>query len=59
MDIRTGGGPATEEEIAAVDSFLGPSTSGWESGRRTPEETRVVHGGHKARSQRDLLLLFP
>jgi NADH-quinone oxidoreductase subunit F len=56
VDIRTGGGPATEEEIAAVDSFLGPSTSGWESGRRTPEETRVVHGGHKARSQRDLLL---
>jgi NADH-quinone oxidoreductase subunit F len=56
VDIRTGGGPATEAEIAAVDSFLGPSTSGWESGRRTPEETRVVYGGHEARSHRDLLL---
>jgi NADH-quinone oxidoreductase subunit F len=56
VDIWTGGGPATEDEIAAVDSCLGPPASGWESGQRTPEETRVAHGGHKARSRRDLLL---
>ena len=56
MDLRIGGGPATEEEIAAVDSVLGPATSGWESGRRTEEDTRVAYGGHEARARRHQLL---
>jgi NADH-quinone oxidoreductase subunit F len=56
VDIRIGGGPATEEEIAAVDSVLGLPTSGWESGQRTVADTRVAYGGHDARSRRHLLL---
>jgi NADH-quinone oxidoreductase subunit F len=56
VDIRIGGGPATGEEIAAVDSVLGPPTSGWESGRRTEEDTRVAYGGHEARARRHQLL---
>jgi len=47
MDIRTTGGPATAEEVAAVDGLLGE-----------PERVdhRVVHGGRAARSERHLLL---
>lgn len=56
MDLRIGGGPATEDEIAAVDSVLGPPASGWESGRRTEEDTRVAYGGHEARARRHRLL---
>ncbi|HEY0831650.1 MAG TPA: NAD(P)H-dependent oxidoreductase subunit E, partial [Candidatus Dormibacteraeota bacterium] len=47
MDIRTTGGPATAEEIAAVDGLLGEPA---------PVDHRVVHGGHAARSQRNMLL---
>ncbi|HSS61425.1 MAG TPA: NAD(P)H-dependent oxidoreductase subunit E, partial [Candidatus Limnocylindrales bacterium] len=47
MDIRTTGGPATEEETAAVDGLLGGEG---------PADFRVVHGGRAVRSQRHLLL---
>ena len=47
MDIRTTGGPATAEEVAAVDGILGASE---------PIDHRVSHGGRAARSQRHLLL---
>ena len=47
MDIRTTGGPATAEEMAAVDGLLG---------QPEPADHRVVHGGHTTRSQRHLLL---
>ncbi len=47
MDIRTTGGPATAEEVAAVDGLLGEPES---------LDHRVVHGGHAIRSQRHLLL---
>jgi NADH-quinone oxidoreductase subunit F len=47
VDIRTSGGPATGEEMAAVDAVLG-----------APERAahHVAYGGRAARSQRHLLL---
>jgi NADH-quinone oxidoreductase subunit F len=47
VDIRTAGGPATAEEMAAVDRVLG-----------APDKTdhRVVHAGRAARTQRHQLL---
>ena len=56
MDIRTTGGPATEEEIAAVDGLLGSPESLWESGERHPADDHVAFGGRALRSQRHLLL---
>ena len=56
MDIRTTGGPATIEEMAAVDGVLGEPTSLWEGGERRPADDHIAFGGRSARSQRPLLL---
>ena len=56
MDIRTAGGPATEEEIAAVDGLLGSPESLWEGGERHLADDHVAFGGRALRSQRHLLL---
>jgi len=56
LDIRTSGGPPTAAEIAAVDGVLGPPTSLWEGGERTPADDHMARGGREARSRRDLLL---
>ena len=56
MDIRTTGGPPTDEEMAAVDSVLGDPTSLWEGGERRPADDHIAFGGKSARSQRPLLL---
>ena len=56
MDIRTTGGPATAEEIAAVDGVLGDPSSLWEGGSRRPPDDHIGFGGAAARSQRPLLL---
>jgi len=56
VDIRTAGGPATEEEIAAVDGLLGSPESLWEGGERHPADDHVAFGGRALRSQRHLLL---
>ena len=56
MDIRTTGGPATADEMAAVDSVLGDPASLWEGGTRHPEDDHIAFGGHAARAQRPLLL---
>ena len=47
MDIRTTGGPATGEEMAAVDALLGPAE---------PVHHHLAYGGRIARTQRHLLL---
>ncbi|HET7420328.1 MAG TPA: NAD(P)H-dependent oxidoreductase subunit E, partial [Candidatus Dormibacteraeota bacterium] len=47
MDIRTTGGPATAEEVAAVDGLLGPAEDA---------EPHVAYGGRMARTRRHLLL---
>jgi NADH-quinone oxidoreductase subunit F len=47
VDIRSTGGPASAEEMAAVDAVLGEPA---------PADHRVVHGGRAVRSQRHLLL---
>jgi NADH-quinone oxidoreductase subunit F len=47
VDIRTTGGPATADEIAAVDAVIGEPE---------PADDRVVHGGAAVRSQRHMLL---
>src|SRR5205823_13434366 len=56
MDIRTTGGPATEEEMEAVDGLLGKPESLWEGGTRHPADDHVAYGGRAVRSQRHLLL---
>ena len=56
MDIRTTGGPATADEIAAVDSVLGDPGSLWEGGVRHPADDHIAFGGHAMRSNRHLLL---
>src|SRR5205823_6570802 len=56
MDIRTTGGRATEEEMAAVDGLLGEPESLWEGGARRPADDHVAYGGRAVRSQRHLLL---
>ena len=56
MDIRTTGGPATAEEVAAVDSVLGEPASLWEGGARHPVDDHLAYGGKASRSQRPLLL---
>ena len=56
MDIRTTGGPATADEIAAVDRVLGPPASLWEGGVRSPSDDHLALAGGAARSRRHLLL---
>jgi len=56
VDIRTSGGPATADEIAAVDRVLGAPASLWEGGERTPSDDHLALGGGAARSRRHLLL---
>jgi NADH-quinone oxidoreductase subunit F len=56
VDIRTTGGPATAEEMAAVDSVLGDPTSLWEGGARHSADDHIAFGGHAVRAQRPLLL---
>jgi NADH-quinone oxidoreductase subunit F len=56
VDIRTTGGPATADEIAAVDSVLGDPSSLWEGGVRHAADDHIAFGGHSVRAQRPLLL---
>jgi NADH-quinone oxidoreductase subunit F len=56
LDIRTTGGPATAEEMAAVDGLLGEPESLWAGGERHPADDHVAYGGGATRSQRHLLL---
>jgi len=56
MDIRTTGGPATVEEVAAVDGVLGDPTSLWEGGTRHAADDHIAFGGHATRARRPLLL---
>ena len=56
MDIRTTGGPATPEEMTAVDEVLGHPQSLWEGGERSPADGHIAYGGRQTRSQRQLLL---
>jgi NADH-quinone oxidoreductase subunit F len=56
VEIRTTGGPATAEEMQAVDSVLGAPASLWEGGARTPVDDHLARGGRETRSRRHLLL---
>ena len=57
MDLHVIGPLASPAERAAVDSVLGPPTSGWHGGERdTGLDGHVARGGHEARSRRDLLI---
>src|SRR5919198_4330963 len=57
MDLHVVGPLASPAERAAVDSVLGPATSGWHGGGRNPmTEGHVARGGHEARDQPTLLL---
>jgi NADH-quinone oxidoreductase subunit F len=56
VDIRTTGGTATVDDMAAVDGVLGDPTSLWEGGTRHPADDHIAFGGHAARAERPLLL---
>jgi len=56
MQIRTTGGPATAEEMEAVDAVLGAPSSLWDGGARQPLDDHLARGGREARSHRHLLL---
>ncbi len=56
MDIHVIAPLASPAERAAVDAVLGPATSGWSGGQRSPTEGHAAHGGHAARADRDRLL---
>jgi NADH-quinone oxidoreductase subunit F len=57
MDLHVIAPLPSPAERAAVDTILGPATSGWTGGARAPEaDGHVAYGGHAARAQRDLLL---
>ena len=57
MDLHVIGPLASPAERGAVDAVLGPPATRWVGGERTPgREGHVAHGGHAARSRRDLLL---
>jgi NADH-quinone oxidoreductase subunit F len=57
MDLHVIGPLATPAERSAVDTVVGPPTSGWLGGRRDSAiEGHIARGGHEARSRRDLLL---
>jgi NADH-quinone oxidoreductase subunit F len=58
VDLRLiPGAVPTDLERAAIDDLLGPPDSGWDGGERRPAiDGHSSHGGHDARSRRDLLL---
>jgi NADH-quinone oxidoreductase subunit F len=57
MDLHVIGPLASPAERAAVDTVVGPATSGWSGGTRAIGlEGHVARGGHEAREHRDLLL---
>ena len=61
MDLRIADIAATPAERAAIDGFLDPrigaARGGWDGGDRDhARDSHVAHGGHEARSHRDLLL---
>jgi NADH-quinone oxidoreductase subunit F len=57
MDLHVIGPLASPAERAAVDSVLGPPTSGWEGGQRRPGvDGHAARGGHALRSRRTELL---
>jgi NADH-quinone oxidoreductase subunit F len=57
MDLHVIGPLASPAERTAVDSVLGPATSGWRGGVRDAGiDGHVARGGHAARSRRDLLI---
>ncbi len=60
MDLHIVAPLASPVEREAVDAVItpvvGPPVSGWRGGPRTTAEGTVAHGGHEARSHRDLLL---
>jgi NADH-quinone oxidoreductase subunit F len=57
MDLHVVAPLASPAERAAVDAVLGPPPSSWAGGPRDVAlDGHVAHGGHAARSRRDLLL---
>jgi len=57
VDLRLGvASRATDTERDAVDSVLGPPTSGWDGAARRPQDGHAAFGGRRARAQRHLLL---
>jgi NADH-quinone oxidoreductase subunit F len=56
MDVKTNTDQATEIEVAAIESVLGPAIDGWRSGGRTASDHHVGIGGQQLRDRRHELL---
>ena len=57
MDIQVNDATATDEERAAIDSFLGVAATQWEGGARASgSDARHSSSGHAARARRHLLM---
>ena len=57
MDLKLLDAAPSLEEREAVDTLLGPPSSGWDGGvRDSKRDTHVAFGGHEARAQRHLLI---
>ncbi len=57
MELRTTGGPASIDELQAVDAVLGPPESGWAGGARGAVDGHVAFGGRSQDQERRHLLL--
>src|SRR5512144_2471495 len=56
MDLHVVAPLPSPAERAAVEAVLGPATDRWHGGVRDASDGHAAHGGHEARSRRDLLL---
>lgn len=56
MDLYLHNATPTDDERNAIDTLLGPPTSGWEGCAREARDGHVAFGGHEARERRHLLL---
>ncbi len=56
MDLKTSDRIASDVEIAAIESVLGPALDGWRTGERTASDFHVGAGGQQLRDRRPELL---
>jgi NADH-quinone oxidoreductase subunit F len=56
LDLKFTGAEPSAEESDAVDRLIGEAHSGWYGGERDAQDHRMSYGGHRARSERHLVL---
>jgi NADH-quinone oxidoreductase subunit F len=56
MDLHLMQAEATDDERQAIDTLVGPPSTGWEGGQRSDLDGHVARGGQVTRERRQLLL---